>query len=91
MFILVGSLFGAAYFGYTAANILAVPIWAIVCTIWFLGSNKDVLKYSRKVAFGQESSPSPWSYFTAFLIFVAIATVLTGVQVGLYFIAEKFS
>jgi hypothetical protein len=91
MLILVGSLFGAAYFGYNGTTIYAVLVWAILCAIWFLVSQKDVLEIARTTAYGSNSSPNTGSRFTTFLIFVSIAAVLTGVQIGVYFIAAQFA
>lgn len=91
MFILIGSLFGAAYFGYNGTPIYAVIVWAILCAGWFLLSSRETLEIARHKAYGENSSPGLGSRFTTFLIFVAVGTVLTGVQIGVYFVAAQFS
>jgi hypothetical protein len=91
MFILIGSLFGAAYFGYNGTTIYAVIGWSCFCTIWFMISNKSVLHYARENAYGADSKPTAGSNFTTLLIFVAIATCLTGVQISVYYLAAQFS
>jgi len=90
MLILIGSLFGAAYFGYKDLSFYVVIGWAIFCALWFINENKELLEQARKNAYGEKADPNMGSRLTSLLIFVAIATVLGGVQLGAYYIASLF-
>ena len=90
MLILIGSLFGAAYFGYKGLSFYVVIGWAIFCALWFMKQNKELLEQARQNAYGEKSDPNIGSRLTSFLIFIAIAAVLCGVQLGAYYIASFF-
>ena len=84
MLILIGSLFGAAYFGYQGTPAYSVALWAFMCSFWFMYEKREFVKLAKEKAYGGGNF-SIAAKFTAILLFTSVFTMLLLVQYTLYY------
>jgi len=94
------TLFGPFYFGYQSASHdyrvsdIWLPVgWAVFCALWFMWSNRSMLRQARTNA--DLSSPNPiptaWAGFATMMLAIAMSLVFIGFHLVAYFAARWVS
>ena len=91
------TLFGPLYFGYQSANHdhqvsdIWLPVgWAVFCALWFMSSNRSMLKQARTNAEFTNENPMPaaWAGFATITLIVTMTLVFIGFHLAAYFSAR---
>jgi len=73
--LILSTFFAPIYFAWNSLPLPLVVLWGLLISAWFLWENKKIIHYSKDKAFGNSPAPTIYTFFTVFMLYIAISVI----------------
>jgi hypothetical protein len=82
---IVLSFLGPVYFGYQHDLYMAMVVWTLFFSVFFMWKSRTSLKLARQAAFGSETVSAVRVGFITVLLFISVVLVFLAMHSAVYF------